>query len=68
MTPEAKGYIDRIRESYLAGDDSAVASIMQELNEACNRDVTLLFEVYSVFPASMRRMLKELELNHTRKM
>lgn len=64
MSPEARGYIDRIRESYLAGDDSAVASIMQELNEACNRDVSLLFEIYSVFPASMRRYLKEIELQY----
>lgn len=60
MSPEAKIYMDRIRESYLGGDDSKVASILHELNE--NQE--LFLEVFSVFPASMRRQLKEIEAYH----
>lgn len=56
MTPEAKGYIDRIREEFLSGNDSAVASILKELNE--HQEVYL--EVWGCFPASMRRQLKEI--------
>lgn len=56
MTPQAKEYIDRIREEFLSGNDYAVATILEELNE----DHQLYMEVFATFPASMRRQLKEI--------
>ena len=56
MTPSAKEYVERIKEAFLSGDDSTVASIVQELKE--HQDVYL--EVWGCFPASMRRQLKEI--------
>lgn len=60
MRIEAQAYVDRIREKFLVGDDFAVASILHELNQ----DQDLFLEVWSVFPASMRRQLKEIEAYH----
>lgn len=56
MTPQAKTYLDRIRDSFLSGDDSKVKSILQELNQ----DQDLYLEVWGCFPATMRRQLKEI--------
>lgn len=60
MRIEAQSYVDRIRESFLGGDDSKVASILEELFQ----DQDLTMEVWSVFPASMRRMLKEIQVQY----
>lgn len=60
MRIEARTYVDRIREKFLEGNDHAVYTIMEELNE----DQELLLEVWSVFPASMRRMLKEIQVQY----
>ena len=60
MRVEAQAYIDRIRDKFLSGDDYGVFTIMQELNE----DMDLYCEVFSVFPASMRRMLKEIQVQY----
>jgi len=60
VTPQAKEYIERIREEFLSGNDSAVYSIMVELNE----NIDLYCEVFSVFPASMRRQLKEIQIEY----
>ena len=57
MTPKAKEYADRIRDRFLLGDDSGVASVLEELNE----DQDLYLEVWGCFPASMRRQLKDIE-------
>lgn len=60
MTPKAKEYVERIKDRYLLGDDSGVASVLHELNE----DQDLYLEVWACFPASMRRTLKEIEAYH----
>ena len=60
MTKEAQEYVDRIREKFLSGDDSAVYSILQELNE---HQETYL-EVWGCFPASVRRQLKEIQVKY----
>jgi hypothetical protein len=56
LTPQAKEYVERIKESFLSGDDGKVVSILTELNE----DHELYMEVFGFFPASMRRQLKEI--------
>jgi hypothetical protein len=62
MSPIAKEYQERIREAFLDGDDALVYSLYTELNTSKNWDVML--EVWSVFPASMRRQLKEIAENY----
>lgn len=56
MSPLCREYLDRIRTEFLAGNDFAVASIIQELQG----DQDLLMEVWACFPASMRRTLREI--------
>lgn len=55
MTPEARQYVDRIRESFFGGNDRAIRELYAEIKD----NEELLFSVWGCFPASMRAQLKE---------
>jgi len=60
MRAETKDYASSIREQFVAGNDYAVWTIIQELNE----DQELFLEVWACFSAPVRAALKEIEAQY----